>query len=333
MTTGTHDNAASLPGTPGEGGGRPGRIDAVPVRHPGRWVAIVVLIVVVAMIVDLLLTNDAFDWSFIGQAMVQSPVLRGLLIGTLLGTALSMVVGVGFGVVLAVMRLSENPVLRYSAWVYTWFFRAIPRLVLLTIMGTLGVLWPNGLGLGVPFVHQIAHALGGSADATFATVNANKLFSGLFGGVVGLGLSEAAYMAEISRAGIMSVDPGQNEAACALGMSNRLAMRRIVLPQAMRVIVPPTGNETIAMLKDTSLLIGIPLGTEMFFQLEAIGSRTYKIFPVLVAAVLWYLIVCSVLMAVQAQLERHFGRGFGGRSPGEQRTFAKLLSIGGGGNR
>ena len=122
-------------------------------------------------------------------------------------------------------------------------------------------------------------------------------------------------MAEIARAGIMSVDPGQAEAAEALGMSSGKVMRRVVLPQAMRVIVPPTGNETIAMVKDTSLLIGIPVSNELFFQLSSIGSRTYQTFPVLVAAVLWYLIICSVLMAIQSRLEAYFGRGFGTKAP------------------
>ena len=306
------DAAAATASGPGD---RPdaGPIDAVPVRRPGRWVAVAILALLAAIILKIVITNDAFNWSFVRQAMIQTPVIRGLLIGTLLGTALSMIVGVVLGVLIAVMRLSDNAVLKYSAWFYTWFFRAIPRLVLLTIMGTLGVLWPHGLGIGVPFGHELANLFGIDGNMTFFTVNANQLFSGLFGGVVGLGLSEAAYMAEIARAGILSVDTGQSEAAAALGMSRRLAMRRIILPQAMRVIVPPTGNETIAMLKDTSLLIGIPLGTEMFFQLEAIGSRTYQIFPVLVAAVIWYLIVCSVLMVVQARLEAHFGRGSGGR--------------------
>ncbi len=328
------ESATSVPGTSGGGGDRPGKIDAVPVRHPGRWVAIAVLALIVAMVVNLLLTNPAFDWSFIFQAMVQSPVINGLLIGTLLGTALAMVVGVSAGVLLAVMRLSDNPILRYSAWVYTWFFRAVPRLVLLTIMGALGILWPHGLGLGVPFAHDLSKAFGGNVDLIFTTIDANKVFSGLLGGVIGLGLSEAAYMAEIARAGILSVDSGQREAAHALGMNNSLSMRRIVLPQAMRVIVPPTGNETIAMLKDTSLLLGLPLSTEMFFQLEAIGSRTYKTFPVLVAAVLWYLIVCSVLMIIQSRLEAHFGRGFGSKPVAkDQGIRAKMLGLAGGGPR
>ena len=309
---------------------RPGTIDAVPVRHPGRWVMVVVIAALAFLLVRLLVTNDAFNWSFVLEAMVQSPVLNGLVMGTLLGTAGAMVIGVFLGIALAVMRLSANPVLSGVAWAYTWFFRAVPRLVLLTIMGALGVLFPQGLNL-IPFGNDLAHLFGGG-DLAFGTIDANQVFVGVLGGIIGLGLSEAAYMAEIARAGILSVDPGQREAACALGMSNGKAMRRVVLPQAMRVIVPPTGNETIAMAKDTSLLIGIPVSTELFFQLTSIGSRTYETFPVLVAAVLWYLVVCSVLMVIQSRLEARFGRGFGtGPQNQPNAVLAKIRGLRGGG--
>src|SRR5690242_5798828 len=123
---------------------RPGRIDAVPVRHPGRWVAVALVAVVVVLLANLVITNPAFNWSFVRQAMIQSPVLHGLVVGTILGTIFSMIFGIVLGIILAVMRLSENPVLRAAAFVYTWFFRAVPRLVLLSIMGTLGILWPHG---------------------------------------------------------------------------------------------------------------------------------------------------------------------------------------------
>lgn len=301
-----------LPGT-GEvaDGDRPGAIDAVPVRHPGRWVTIVIIAVLALMFLHLIVTNDAFHWSFVFKAMNQKPVIEGLFKGTILVTVLSMVVGISVGVLMAVMRLSPNPILSYSAWVFTWFFRAIPRLVLLTTMGALGILFRDGLSLGVPFDWVILDWLGISSDWRFLTLNANEVLAGIAGGVIGLGLSEAAYMAEIARAGILSVDKGQREAAQALGMSNGKTMWRIVLPQAMRVIVPPTGNETIAMLKDTSLLIGLPLSTELFFQLQAIGSRTYQTFPVLVAATIYYLLLSSILMIGQYFLERYFGRGFG----------------------
>lgn len=312
---------------------RPGTIDAVPVRHPGRWVVVVIIAVLAAMFVHLLLTNPAFNWPFVFEAMVQSPVLRGLLMGTLLGTAGAMVIGVTLGITVAVMRLSDNPVLSSVAWVFTWFFRAVPRLVLLTIMGALGLLFPEatgGLGIGVPFGEQIMGLLGLDGDLTFLSLDANQIFTGILGGIIGLGLSEAAYMAEIARAGILSVDPGQREAASALGMSSGKAMRRVVLPQAMRVIVPPTGNETIAMVKDTSLLIAIPVSNELFFQLRSIGSRTYEVFPVLVAAVLWYLVVCSLLMVVQSRLEARFGRGFGTSGPADSGVRAKMLAMIGG---
>ena len=307
---------------------RPGVIRATPVRHPGRWVAIAVLAVLAAMFLNLLINNPAFDWPFVFEAMIQSPVIEGFWKGTILVTVLAMIFGVSLGVVLAVMRLSDNPVLKGVSWLYTWFFRAIPRYVLLTIMGALGVLFQEGLSLGVPFDWKIIEWLGLSGDWRFLTLDANALFGGLVGGVIGLALSEAAYMAEIARAGILSVDKGQMEAAQALGMSRGKAMRRVVLPQAMRVIVPPTGNETTAMLKDTSLLIAIPVTTDLFYQLQAIGSRTFVVLPILVAATLYYLIACSVLMIIQSYLEKRFGRGFGVQVSSDKDEAAKGLAIG-----
>jgi polar amino acid transport system permease protein len=294
---------------------RPGLIEAVPVRHPWRWVAIAVIAVLVAMFVHMVITNQAFNWPFVFEAMNQSPVIEGFWKGTILVTVLAMIIGIVLGVLLAMMRLSDNPILKAVSWAYTWFFRAIPRYVLLTIMGALGILFQQGLSLGVPFDWVIIDLLGLEGSWRFVTLDANVLFVGLVGGVIGMAASEAAYMAEIARAGILSVDRGQLEAAQALGMSRAKAMRRIVLPQAMRVIVPPTGNETIAMLKDTSLLLAIPVGTELFFQLQAIGTRTYQTFPVLVAATLYYLVTTSVLMVGQSYLERRFGRGFGTSAP------------------
>jgi polar amino acid transport system permease protein len=307
---------------------RPGLIQARPVRHPWRWVAIAVIAVLALMLANLLVNNPAFNWPFVLHAMNQSPVLEGFWKGTILVTVLSMIFGVALGVLLAVMRLSDNPVLRGVSWIYTWFFRAIPRYVLLTIMGALGFLFQQGIALGVPFDWLIIDWLGLSGDWRFVTLDANALFGSLAGGIIGLAASEAAYMAEIARAGILSVDKGQMEAAQALGMSRSKAMRRVVLPQAMRVIVPPTGNETIAMLKDTSLLLAIPVITEMFFQLQAIGARTFQTFPVLVAATLYYLIASSVLMVGQAYLEKRFGRGFGTQVRSTADEAAKGLAAG-----
>jgi len=307
---------------------RPGLIEARPVRHPWRWVAVAIIAVIIAMMVSSFVTNPRWDFSLAGQIMVQKPVIDGLLRGTIFGTFGAMLIGVSLGILMAIMRLSENPVLHGVASVYTWFFRAIPRYVLLVIIGSgIGYLY-NTLDIGVPFGQQIASLLGLSSDLTFGRLNVNGITGTIVGGMIGLGLSEAAYMAEIARAGILSVDKGQAEAAQALGMPDGKAMRRIILPQAMRVIVPPTGNETIAMVKDTSLLIAIPVIAELNYQTGAIANRIFKIMPGLVASTVWYLIVCSVLMVGQYYLERHFGRGFGQQKPKNKR-FARGAGMGG----
>ncbi|MFG1923815.1 amino acid ABC transporter permease [Cryptosporangium sp. NPDC048952] len=292
---------------------RPEPIKAVPVRHPGRWVAVVVIVVLVAMFVHMLVTNPAFQWSFMVNHMFRSPIIEGVRT-TLVMTVLAMLIGILLGVVAAVLRLSPNPVLSTVAWLYTWFFRAVPRYVLLVLFGNLGILYAR-FEFGLPFDHQIADLLGIDFSARIFGLNANTFLTGFTAGLIGLALSEGAYMAEIVRAGIQSVDPGQTEAAQALGMGRTATMRRIILPQAMRVVVPPTGNEVTAMLKDTSLLVAVPVTNELFFQLEAIGNRTFQVFPMLVAACLWYLALSSILMIGQYFLERYFGRGFGTQQP------------------
>ena len=305
---------------------RPEPIKAVPVRHPGRWVLIAVIGVLSAMFLHVLVTNDQFDWKFIFVSygpgkrgvMFTEPVLEGLR-GTILLTITSMIIGVLLGVVIAIMRLSDNPILKTVAFGYTWFFRAVPRLVLAVLFGNLNILW-NRIGFGLPFDHQIGKLFGiDDLNAQFYSVKASDLLAGFVAGMLALGLSEAAYMAEIVRAGIQSVDPGQAEAATALGLSRAQVLRRVVLPQAMRVIVPPTGNEVIAMVKDTSLVAYVPVTFELYFQLNAVKARTFVVFPVLVAAVIWYLILCTVLMIGQYFLERHFGKGYGATGRARQR--------------
>lgn len=305
---------------------RPGLIHARPVPHPWRWVAVAVIAVIVAMLVSSFLTNGRWDFGLAGQIMFQRPVLNGLLQGTILGTVGSMIIGITLGIVIAVMRISTNPVLRGVSFVYTWFFRAIPRYVLLVLIGSgVGYLYST-LDIGFPFGEQIASWLGLSTGLTIATLDVNAVTGSIVGGILGLGLSEAAYMAEIARSGILSVDPGQREAAQALGMGSGQSMRRIVLPQAMRVIVPPTGNETIAMVKDTSLLIAIPVIAELNYQTGAIANRIFKIMPGIVASTAWYLIICSVLMVGQYYLERYFGRGFGQTKRQARRAQAKRVA-------
>jgi len=305
----------------------PEEIKAVPVRHPGRWVAAVVIGVLALMFVHMLVTNPVFQWQFMVDNMFSAPVLRGART-TLIMTVLAMLLGVLLGIIVAIMRLSPNPIVSGAAWAYVWFFRAIPRIVLLFFCANLGALYGT-YDLGFPFDQQIMGWLGLSGDLRFLGLNGNQIFKGFTAGLLGLVLSEGAYMAEIVRAGIQSVDPGQTEAASALGMSRAKTMRRIVLPQAMRVIIPPTGNETIAMLKDTSLLIAVPVTSELNFQLRAIGSRTFQIIPMAVASILWYLALSSLLMAGQYFLEKRFSRGFGARETRNQRAEREARMVGG----
>jgi len=304
----------------------PEQIEAVPVRHPGRWIAAAVIALLIAMFVHMLLTNPVFQWRFMFDNIFSPPVLRGART-TLVMTVLAMLLGILLGIVVAVMRLSPNPVVSGAAWAYVWFFRAIPRIVLLFFAANLGALYGT-YDIGIPFDRQLMGLLGLSGDLRFLGLDGNQIFSGFTAGLLGLVLSEAAYMAEIVRAGIQAVDPGQTEAASALGMSRGKTLRRIVLPQAMRVIVPPTGNETIAMLKDTSLLIAVPVTSELNFQLRAIGSRTFQIIPMAVASILWYLALSSLLMVGQYFIEKRFSRGFGSRETRRQRGEREARAVG-----
>lgn len=308
---------------------RPGAIDAVPVRHPGRWVAIAVMALLLAMLVSSFVTNRKWDWPFAFKVMNFSPILEGLLKGTIIATIGAMIIGVVLGVIVGIMRLSSNPVLRVVGLAYTWFFRGIPRLVLVFLFGSgIGYLYPR-FDIGpFPFSQQLAGWLGLSSDLTLFSLNVNQISSTLIWGIIAMGLSEAAYMAEIARAGILSVDDGQREAAAAIGMSPGQAMRRVILPQAMRVIIPPTGNETIAMVKDTSLLAYLPLGTELFFQAQVVSNRTYRIMPSLMAATMWYLVITTVLMIGQYYLERHFSRGYGATKAESRSTRRKNSMLG-----
>jgi polar amino acid transport system permease protein len=272
----------------------PEEMKTVPLRHPGRWAAAVVVFIVIGMLVHAVVTNHKFRWDIVGKNMTTSVVLDGLLV-TLELTAIAMAIGIALGIVLAVMRLSPNPIVSGAAWSYIWVFRGTPVLVQLIIWFNIAAVFPR-VSLGVPFGHEF---FGGSS---------NTIITSFFAAILGLGLNEAAYMSEIVRAGVLSVDQGQTEAAQALGMNRLRIMRRIVLPQAMRVIVPPTGNETISMLKTTSLVIVISLG-DLLYSVQSIYSRTYQTIPNLIVASLWYLIITSILSGGQFYVERYYNRG------------------------
>jgi polar amino acid transport system permease protein len=290
---------------------RPEDIRAVPVRHVGRWIAAALVLVLAADIVYSVASNDKFQWDVVGQYLFSSRVLHGLVL-TLELTAIAMAIGIVLGVVLAVMRLSLNPLISGVSWFYIWLFRGTPVLVQLLFWFFIAAAYPR-ISLGVPFGGP--ELIGGSA---------NSLIPKFVAAILGLGLNEGAYMAEIVRAGILSVDEGQEEAAHALGMTRMQTLRRIVLPQAMRVIIPPTGNETISMLKTTSL-VSVLTVTDLLYSVQLIYSQSFQQIPLLVVACIWYLAFTTLLSIGQYYLERRYGRGL--RRTRRQGAFERLRSL------
>ncbi|HUJ34660.1 MAG TPA: amino acid ABC transporter permease [Solirubrobacteraceae bacterium] len=300
--------------------GRPDEIKAVPVRRPGRWIAAAIVLIFAASFARTIITdtgtNKGFQWVWVGHYLFDSRVLHGVWT-TIYLTFLSMVIGVVLGIVAAVMRLSPNPILSGASWLYIWFFRGTPLLVQVLFWYNIATLFPT-ISLGVPFGPAIVHE------------QANSLITPLAAGLLALGLNEGAYMSEIVRAGIISVDEGQTHAAQSLGMSRLQTMRLIVLPQAMRVIIPPTGNETISMLKNTSLLY-VASFTELTYSVTQIYNVNYKVIPLLIVASIWYLVLTSILYVGQYFIERRYGRGFTRSERASMR--ARWLSFGGGKQR
>jgi amino acid ABC transporter membrane protein, PAAT family (TC 3.A.1.3.-) len=252
------------------------------------------MLVFAAMIIKGAVTNPAMRWDIVAKYLFSEAVLQGL-VTTLQITVCAMLVGIVLGVVLALMRLSRNPILVFLAVGYSAVFRSIPVLVQLLFWFFLGAVLPT-IGLGIPF------------GPVFFEVETNTLITRFGAALLGLGLAEAAYMAEIIRAGILGVPRGQSEAAAALGMSRAKALRRIILPQAMRMIIPPTGNQVISMLKMTSLVIAIAL-PDLLTSVQLIYARNFLQIPLLTVACIWYLVVTGVLTLGQYFLERRFGKG------------------------
>jgi polar amino acid transport system permease protein len=302
--------------------GRPEEIKAVPVRHPGRWIAAAIILLFAAAIIKTIVSgagakntpNSGFQWHVVGHYLFNSSILHGVLT-TIYLTVLCQAIGIALGIVAAVMRLSPNPIVSGVSWLYIWFFRGTPLYVQILFWYNIANLFPS-LSLGIPFIAPaLIHA------------HANSIITPLVTAMLALGLNEGAYMSEIVRAGIISVDEGQSHAAQSLGMSRLQIMRLIVLPQAMRVVIPPTGNETISMLKNTSLLVAASYG-ELLFSAQTIYNTNYKVIPLLIVASLWYLVMTSVLYVGQYFIERRFGRGFSRTSQVSMRE--RWLSFGSG---
>lgn len=270
-------------------------IDAVPLRHPWRWVGAAVVVALSGLFLYGAATNPAYGWATFAKYVFDERVSEAAW-NTLQLTIWSMVLGLLLGVVIAVMRLSPNPVFKAVSWVYLWIFRGTPVYVQLVFWGLFPTIYQR-IQLGVPFGPSFFH------------LDLRDLSISFLLAIIGLGLNEAAYMAEIIRAGINSVPEGQSEASTALGMSWWMTMRRTVLPQAMRVIIPPTGNEFISMLKTTSLVTAVPYTLELYTRTRDISAVIFEPIPLLLVAAVWYLAITSVLMVGQHYLERYFSRG------------------------
>ncbi|MFG2279402.1 amino acid ABC transporter permease [Streptomyces asoensis] len=284
-TTATVDHRA--PATPD--------LEIVPVRHHARWVAVAVSISTLAGLVGSLAKNDNLHWDVVGRYLFADLIFDGLST-TLWLTAAAMAVGLSLGVLVAVMRLSSSPVLYGLATLFVWVFRGTPLLVQIIFWGYAAALYKYVM-IGIPFTH-----------VTFFQAETNSLLTPAVAALLALGLNEAAYASEIVRAGIQSVDPGQAEAAHSLGMRPAMTMRRIVLPQAMRVIIPPMGNETINMLKMTAL-VSVISAHDLMSNIQDVYGQNYQVIPMLVVASIWYLALVTVLSLPQAWLERRYGRG------------------------
>jgi len=279
----------------------PNRIQARDVAHPGTWIAAVIVTMLALVFVQGLVTNPNYQWPVVWLYLRDVKVITGIGY-TIVLTFAAMLLGTAVALLMAMMRQSRNPVLRGVSRAYIFVFRGVPVYTQLVFWGLLAVLYPT-LSIGVPF-----------SGPQLASIETKKVVTALAAAIIGLGLNEGAYLAEIIRSGLESVDAGQSEAAKALGMKPSLIMRRVIIPQAMRVIIPPLGNETIGMLKTTSLVLAVPFTLDLQYATSAIANRIYAPIPLLIVAAFWYLVVTSVLMIGQHFLEHYFGRGFNGQS-------------------
>jgi len=278
----------------------------VPRPRPWRWVGRILVVVVAALVAYSFLTNPNYSWDVVGDYLFDSRILSGLRT-TLVLTLVCMVIAALLGLLLAVMRMSDSKVVRGSAGVYVWLFRGTPILVQLILWYNLAILIPS-VQIGIPGGPMLW-----SADT-------NDLITPWTAAILGLALNEAAYLGEIIRSGILAVDKGQSEAAHALGLSGVDTFRRVVLPQAMRVIVPPAFNELIGLLKYSSVVSVIAL-PELLYSGQLIYGRNYQTIPILLVVCIWYLVVVSILTALESRVERRLSAGFhAGASPAAART-------------
>lgn len=269
-------------------------LQIVPLRHYGRWVAAALIALCLLALAQSVFTNQRFKWDIVAHYLFDQAILEGL-VRTIWLTIAAMAIGIALGTILAVMRVSKNPLLSGFAAAFVWLFRGSPLLVQLIFWYNLSALYPT-IALGLPF------------GPTLFSFNANDYITIYVAALLGLSLNEGAYMSEIVRSGLNAVPPGQREAAEALGLSSRRILFRIILPQAMRVIIPPTGNQLIGMLKTTSLVSVIAM-QELLYSAQLIYSTNFQTIPLLIVASIWYLVLTTILSVGQHFVERHFARG------------------------
>lgn len=262
--------------------------------RPGNWILSAVALLFVAMFVHGLARNPGWDWPTFARYFTAKSVLAALWL-TIRLTIYGTVLGFVLGVALAAARLSNNPVLKVISWTYVWIFRSIPLIVQLLFWFNIAYLY-DSISFGIPF------------GPSLITVDTNELLSGLTAAVIGLTLHQGAYFAEIIRGGILSVDEGQLEAAAALGIPRRRQFFRIVLPQAMRSVMPNAANEVISLVKGTSIVSTMAIA-DLFYQVQVIFGRNGRVVPLLMVATVWYIVITSVLTIVQYYIERHYARG------------------------
>jgi polar amino acid transport system permease protein len=293
-------------GTPATVQGRDVSLAVSPANYARRSLTAAILLLALYM-AWVIIANQAFQWNVVFAWLFEPSVMQGLMV-TLGLTVVAMALGTAIGLLLAICRLSANRLPSGFASLYIWFFRGTPMLVQLIFWYNLATLFPE-ISITIPF------------GPTLISWDTNTLITPLTAAIVGLALNEAAYMAEIIRAGLISVDPGQSEAAQAFGMTRERALRRIVIPQAMRSIIPPTGNQLISMIKGTSLVSVIAMN-DLLYSVQAVYNRTFEIIPMLMVAVVWYLFITSILNIGQSYIEAYYARG--DRRDGQrQPDFAK----------
>lgn len=282
------------------------QIRAVPARYPSRWAAAVIVLALLVLLIRSFATSPNISWGTVGTYLTYPTLISGIKL-TIFLAIVSQAVGIAGGVILAMMRLSPNPVLSSVSWLYIWFFRGTPALIQIIFWFNISLVFPR-IALSVPFTHLGFHA------------STNTLVSATTAAILALGLNEAAYMAEIVRGGIISVDQGQSEAAASIGLTRGQSMRLVILPQAIRAILPPTGSEFIGMLKGTSL-VSVIAARELLTATEQLYAQNFFTVELLIDASFWYLLMTTITTFLQTMLERRFQTSLRVRPP----TLAERL--------